>query len=207
MIYVVYYPGFEPENSNVRIIEHREKGRLYCYNEFENILNYDDVMMLQCDDNGLRELPNLPKNLRILNCSFNLLTSLPVLPETLEELDFGQNEISFISDLPKNLRKLNCGYTEIAFLPELPITLTDLEANNCKLKTLPQLPLSIEFLDLLNNEIEELPKNLYRCVNLYYLNIKGNNMSSYPDLPPNIDEFHSDFSNDFPRVYRKILIS
>jgi Leucine-rich repeat (LRR) protein len=116
MIYVVYYSGFEPSNaSKIRIIDRGEKGRIYCYKNFSNILNYNDVMILRCDNNGLRKLPHLPNRLRILDCSFNLLTSLPKFPETLEELDFGQNEISSISVLPRNLRILNCGYTEIEF--------------------------------------------------------------------------------------------
>jgi Leucine-rich repeat (LRR) protein len=96
---------------------------------------------------------------------------------------------------------------KLNFLPNFPITLTELDANDCKLKTLPDFPLSIEYLNLSNNEIEELPDNLYRCVNLYQLNVSGNNLNSYPDLPPNVDIFNSDFTDNSSQKEKKILIS
>jgi Leucine-rich repeat (LRR) protein len=51
-----------------------------------NILDF-----LNCSNNQLTSLPELPFNLKILECNNNQLTSLPELPSTLEYLNCENN--------------------------------------------------------------------------------------------------------------------
>jgi Leucine-rich repeat (LRR) protein len=61
--------------------------------------------------------------LKFLNCSNNQLTSLPNLPEILEVLYCGGNQFTSLPYLPETLNKLYCNYNKLTSLPNLPETL------------------------------------------------------------------------------------
>ena len=61
------------------------------------------------------KLPDLTKyiNLKVLNCSNNELTELPNLPNTLIELICSNNKLTELTNLPNTLIKLNCGNNKL----------------------------------------------------------------------------------------------
>ena len=66
------------------------------------------------------ELPNpLPNKLQILNCMNNQIIQLSNLPDTLLILECCGNKIKDLPDLlPSNLEILNCDWNELTQLPE-----------------------------------------------------------------------------------------
>jgi Leucine-rich repeat (LRR) protein len=84
---------------------------------------------LDCDDNQLTSLPELPVTLTRLSCSDNQLTSLPDLPDTLETLYCRYNQLTSLPELPATLKKLYCDFNQLTSLPELPVTLTVLDCH------------------------------------------------------------------------------
>ena len=66
------------------------------YNSFDEITqldNYDEIIYIECYNNNLSSLPQLPNSLKILWCSDNNLSSLPQLPNSLEDLYWNDNPI------------------------------------------------------------------------------------------------------------------
>ncbi len=66
---------------------------LKTYNENKYLSK--DGKTLDCDDNQLTELPELPKNLTELFCYDNQLTELPELPKGLERLYCSHNKLPY----------------------------------------------------------------------------------------------------------------
>jgi hypothetical protein len=67
------------------------------------------VTNLDCGDNQLTALPELPASLTQLYCSNNQLTALPGLPASLTVLWCGSNQLTTLPELPDSLTVLNCG--------------------------------------------------------------------------------------------------
>ena len=66
------------------------------YTTFEEITclsNYNDIIKLECNNNQLTVLPELPDNLEILYCYNNQLTELPKLPDSITRLTCYHNPI------------------------------------------------------------------------------------------------------------------
>ena len=70
--------------------------------------DWDDITDLDCSNNNLTVLPNLPPNLRALVCKNNQLEEIPDLPQSLEYLDCSNNKLIVLPKLPTNLRSINC---------------------------------------------------------------------------------------------------
>ena len=117
---------------------------------------FTNLTHLECQNNGLMSLPELPTTLVELFCNSNQLTSLPKLPESLTVLDCSSNELTILPKLPASLKNLTCFKNKITTLPELPKTITDLLIYNNKLTCLPVLSTNITTL--------EISKNLFTCV-------------------------------------------
>jgi len=127
------------------------------FNEILNLDNYNKIIGLDCSNNNLTNLPELPESLTHLYCYNNNLTSLP--------------------KLPKSLIKLWCFNNNSTSLPELPKSLTHLFCVNNNLKRLPELPESLRFLHCYNNnlpiQLNKLPQEtmkeyIKRCNEYYY---------------------------------------
>ena len=147
----------------------------------------EDITILNISRNGLKYLPDLTrfKNLKKLNCPDNELTSLPNLPSTLEELNCSNNKLTFLSFLPQNLKALNCSINKLTSLI-LPENLLSLECSNNKLTSLQTLPQNLKALYCYNNKLtslQTLPQNL----NILYC---SNNKLTSLILPENLEELY-----------------
>ena len=96
------------------------------YNSFEEILkldNYNDIIHINCSNNNLSSLPELPNSLTKLWCDNNNLSSLPELPNSFTHLYCGYNNLSYLPNLPNSLRIIWCYNNNISSLPKLPNSL------------------------------------------------------------------------------------
>lgn len=80
------------------------------------------------------------KNLRGLNCSNNQLNALPQLPGSLDYLNFTNNFITVAPPLPAALKALYCSNNLLTGFPALPSTLEELYCFNNRITFLPALP-------------------------------------------------------------------
>ena len=77
------------------------------------------VKVLDCDNNQLTQLPELPNSLKVLSCSYNQLTQLPELPNSLKYLDCSNNQLTQLPELPNSLEILYCSYNQLSYgIPE-----------------------------------------------------------------------------------------
>ena len=88
------------------VIKYLDDNNEYYFNSFNEINNYDKVIYINCNNNQLKELPELPNSLQELICYNNQITSLPILPDSLEELDCRNNQIISLPELPDSLEHL-----------------------------------------------------------------------------------------------------
>ena len=121
----------------------------------EGILDLDQFQKLEkldCSNNKITKIINIPITLKYLNCSSNLITSLYLYKNLindiksfqnlkknqspkLEELDCSNNKITEIENIPVTLKYLNCSSNLITSL-YLPDNLTGI---NCKKNPLKKL--------------------------------------------------------------------
>lgn len=118
---------------------------------------FTNLTYLECKNNGLASLPELPNTLIELYCNSNQLTSLPKLPESLTVLDCSSNELTSLPKLPPSLKNLSCFKNKLTVLPELPRTLTDLLIYNNKLTCLPILSTNITTIEISKNQFSCVP--------------------------------------------------
>ena len=86
-----------------------------------------------------KEIPFLPKGLRVLNCNGNDLTALPKLPKTLLRLYCSNNKLTVLPKLPKGLLYLYFENNLITDVPdEFPEDLEALGYQGNKLKKIPK---------------------------------------------------------------------
>ena len=81
------------------------------------------IDQLNCRNNQLTSLPELPPNLQWLDCHYNQLTNLPELPLSLQWLDCHSNQLTNLSELPPSLEELDCYSNQLTSLPKLPRSL------------------------------------------------------------------------------------
>lgn len=141
-----------------------------------------DSTEIDIQSENISELPSLInfKNLRVLNCSNNNLTSLPELPENLQELHCRNNKLTSLPELPENLRHLQCQFNKLTSLPRLPETLDVLCCDFNELTSLPRLPENLELFSCERNQLTSLPR---LPENLKVLNCLNNKIVYLPDLP------------------------
>jgi Leucine-rich repeat (LRR) protein len=143
------------------------------------------VTKLDCGDNDLTALPELPVSLTQLSCDRNQLTTLPVLPARLARLNCGHNQLASLPELPASLTDLDCLENQLIALPELPASLTNLYCPDNQLTTLPELPGSLTKLDCGDNQLTALPELPARLANLY---CSDNQLTTLPELPASLTE-------------------
>ena len=100
------------------------------FSSFEEILNYNEVVYINCSYNQLNNLPKLPNSLIKLKCYNNQLSSLPELPNSLKNLECSFNQLSSLPKLPNSLQKLLCYNNQLSSLPKLPNSLQYLWCQN-----------------------------------------------------------------------------
>ena len=173
-----------------------------CNNTLTKISELPDTLkILSCHQNNLTELPYLPDLLTHLDCENNKLIELPYLPHTLIELNCSTNFLTKLPDLSKlSLIELDCVDNYLTEIPNLPNSLIYLYCDNNKLIKLPTLPNSLLELycsdnNLSINGIPELP-----C-NLEHFNCENNKLTELPDLPSSLTMVHSISGNLLHQTY------
>ena len=94
----------------------------------------ENATVLDCSNNQLSVLPELPRGLKKLYCSDNKLTVLPELPLMLELLDCSANQLSILPKLPLMLELLDCSDNKLSVLPKLVKGLEKIRVFGNKLK-------------------------------------------------------------------------
>lgn len=162
--------------QNIHILYNKLKV-FECVNN--NLCDLDTVMsfmknleVLNCKNNLLNELNNLPPGLKILNCSHNLIINLDNLPFELEILDCSFNKLVNLDYLPSGIIKLNCSHNDLVCLDNLPNTIKHLIIISTKITQIENLPLELTNLKVIRcenfkNKVENLPKSLENVIMLY----------------------------------------
>ena len=150
--------------------------------ELPSLLYFNNLLELNCGNNRLKEIPDLPPTLRRLDCSVNFIVKLPNLPDGLTYLNCSDNNLYVLPDLPSTLKKLVCSHNNLTDLPELPSMLDEL---NCSYNELDYIDTfhslsNLKNLDVSHNQLKKLPKKL--PTGLIYFNCSNNQLSSLPGL-------------------------
>ena len=72
-----------------------------------DLSKYTKLKALNCNNNKLISLDNLPQGLQKLDCCYNQITSLDNLQPGLQELYCSDNQITSLDNLPPGLKVLN----------------------------------------------------------------------------------------------------
>ena len=146
---------------------YKEHETLYCVDEnLESIdlITTEDMIYINCSENKIKKLDDLPRCLKTLVCRDNKLTSLNNLPPKLKYLDCSYNDLIELLNLPKELIFLNCNENMITSLDNLPSTLEILICECNEITILDKLPEGLKYLNCKRNNISTLnnfPKYLY----------------------------------------------
>ncbi len=137
---------------------------------------YDDIILLNCRDKGIQELPFL-KNLEILNCSHNKLINIPFYPK-LKELECIFNNITELEEYPL-LEKLWCKSNKLTRLGNYP-QLNELHCERNQITEIGNCSL-LELLDCRFNRMVEL--NNYPLLRVLYCQVNELiELKDYPSL-------------------------
>jgi len=139
-----------------------------------------NLQYLECFNNQISFLPNLPDSLIELNCGDNPLNTLPLLPNALNKLICYSSNLSTLPMLPPQLTVLRCQNNQLTQLPLLPTTIIDLFCNNNLLTSLPPLPPNLPYLYCYNNNLTSLPSLPSTILSL---NCGYNQLAVIPILP------------------------
>jgi len=145
-----------------------------------SLLEFNNLLELNCSNNRLKEIPELPPTLRRLDCSVNFIVKLPNLPNGLRYLNCSDNNLYVLPDLPSTLKKLLCSYNNLTDLPELPSMLDELDCSNNELDYIDSLPSNLKNLNISHNQFKKLPRKL--PTGLMYFNCSNNQLTSLPSL-------------------------
>jgi hypothetical protein len=179
----------------------------------------DSIEILYCTNVDMVTLPKLPSNLKFLDCGKNNIKRLPKLPESLLCLDVTENENIKLGKMPKNLHCLRCEKCNLSKLNIKNSNLTTLMCNNNKLTNL-ELPNGLYSLQCSSNLLRELtlPETVIEVICnrnyitkieklpdcLVYLEVVGNNIKTFPNIPVNIYEivkYYTEESSDVGEYY------
>lgn len=172
-----------------------------------DLLQYTNLIILNCKNNRITDLVNLPPTLLELYCGYNEITEFPPnsLPESLLLLHCNINYITDLDNLPLNLKELDCGNNEIFLLDYLPPTLNTLFCHSNHIPSLDHLPRTLEILYCSDNaimELDHLPSTLrvLECGKnfitlfkslpdlLHKLSCEYNQLTSIHNIPPELSE-------------------
>ena len=153
--------------------------------DLTGIQYFTSLTNLDCSENSLTSLPDLPNTLTKLNCNWNKLTSLPELPTNLVELLCRNNQLTSLPELPQNLETIWCYINQLTSLPTLPSTLKYLDCCINQLTSLPELPDGLISLICNSNQLTKIPTlpNTLRG-----LICSSNDITSLPELPNSLSD-------------------
>ena len=150
--------------------------------ELPSLLEFNKLLELNCGNNRLKEIPDLPPTLRRLDCSVNFIVKLPNLPHGLTYLNCSDNNLYVLHDLPSTLKKLLCSHNDLTELPELPSMLDELDCSNNQLDYIEKFPSpsNLKNLNVSYNQLKKLPRRM--PTGLIYFNCSNNQLTSLPSL-------------------------
>jgi Leucine-rich repeat (LRR) protein len=158
--------------------------------KIKEIINLpENLKELYCNNNDLYELPKLPSKLEKLNCSNNHIKVIVDLPDTLDSLECSHNEISKIEKLPPSLWSLSCRYNKLTKIDNLPLNLNILE---CQFNNIEHIELTkeIRYLDCSKNKIKEI--DFTNCNHLEDLNCDENPIVDFDNIPNSVKRIECD---------------
>ena len=160
-----------------------------------NLSGFDKLIELNCSNNEITEIINIPERLKYLNCSFNKITKLIDLTDYyLSRINYKKNPLKELRyPLSVKPKKYPSGLTHLTFcnnynqsINKLPYTLTHLTFGNDFNQPIDNLPNSLINLilgDNFNQQIDNLPNSL--------INLTLNNYQEYSLLKlPNSINIH-----------------
>ena len=127
-----------PQNTSVIHLQNKNLTHI------PNLSKFICLKVLNCSENKLRRLPELPASLEKLICSYNQLIILPELPISLLYLSCSYNPLFELPPLPPKLKYLLCNNNQLAYLPTLPKTLVQLSSYDYLIQDDGDLPGGLE---------------------------------------------------------------
>lgn len=173
-------------------------------NEITELLNLPNTLIkLNCNKNKITSLDNLPQNLKILDCSKNLITDLNNLPDNLKILLCNNNNIKSLDNLPENLQKLCCNKNNIKSLDNLPMSLQELSCCCNDIKNLDNLPKSLSILEYSDDDensiiLEYLPDTIRE------INYTNNKIFLINDTVSDIQNEFTKFMKSYDQINAKL---
>ena len=149
------------------------------------------LIFFNCAINNLNSLPVLPATLVTLKCDHNPLHSLPALSANLSDIECSFDLLISLPSLPASLNSLYCVYNQITSLPVLPSNLKSLICDYNLLTNLPTLPATLTWLECGTNQITSLPA---LPPALFVLQCNNNRLTSLPALPATLNEFACNYN-------------
>ena len=125
------YDGYSyKKNHQVKYRIFNEKTQ-YTFDNIHIIINshFQFLVTIDCSDNDIHVLPNLPPKLVYLKCDRNNLVKLPECPNTLVELYCRINQLQYLPEMPLKLQRLYCCNNELMNLPKMPPRMIDLDCS------------------------------------------------------------------------------
>ena len=168
-------------------------------NQINNIDNIsaDTLEILICADNCIKDLPNLPPNLKVLNCSNNFIKFMHYFPVGLEILICCKNGITELFNLPPQLKLLKCtGNYDLRIIECFPKSIKVLICDKYAISNINELESSIE-------KVYDPDEYRYRNMpNLINLSVSVSEMNNLPQTLKILYCTHNtitELNNRFPR--------
>jgi E3 ubiquitin-protein ligase SspH2 len=166
------------------------KNKIDC-KELKRIKEMEKLLELNLMYNILEETINLSElnlnNLIELNLSFNNIKEIKDLPNQLKKINISNTNIS---NLPNNINKLinlevlNISKTQISEIDELPDNIIKLQCEECWIININKLPKELKYLYACNNQIERIAEFTNKII---YIDISCNLIFDLPKLPNKIE--------------------
>jgi Leucine-rich repeat (LRR) protein len=152
----------------------------------EILKDYDWLIELEIDCQKIKEIKNLPKNLKEISLFNNQIEKIPEneLPNGLEILNLSRNKIRVLENIPKSVKELDVSHNliKICVIKE-NINLFELSIESNLLNIFPDLPNSVKKIDISQNLLTEI-KDIVDSIE--ELDFSVNNITQVTKLPENL---------------------
>lgn len=155
-----------------------------CIRDLNGIQYFTSLKNLNCTNNKIDTLLNLPDSLQSLICAANWLTFIMEIPDSVTYFDCTQNQLDSLPTLPINIAYFDCHNNSLTSLPTLPNSIFYFDCSGNLLTNLPSLPPFLTKLNCAQNQLAVLP-SLPNTITAIYC--ENNLLDSLPVLPPALD--------------------
>jgi hypothetical protein len=169
----------------------------------EILKNYDWVEDLEIDSQRIKQIKNLPKNIKKLSLFNNLIEDIPIneLPDKLEEINISRNKIETLQNIPMSIKEIDASHNKIqnCYL----LTNTNLENLSIEYNLIENMPLffsGLKKLDISQNKL----KNIHNIINtIEDLDISFNEITSISKFPENAKSINAE-SNKISCIFNNL---